>query len=81
MGQPIYVNKMNALANSDETTPSVAVKLLVDQHGLWAVFTAVMATLLPKRREVVRLDDLTPHLRRDMGLPPIEQSRKYWELR
>lgn len=81
MGQPIYVNKMNALANSDETTPSVAVKLLVDQHGLWAVFTAVMATLLPKRREVVRLDDLTPHLRRDMGLPPIEQPRKYWELR
>ena len=71
---------MNALLNSDETTPSVAMKLLVDQHGAWAVLRALAAVMMPKRREVVRLDDLTPHLRRDMGLPPVEQPRKYWEL-
>jgi hypothetical protein len=72
---------MNALLNSEETTPSVAMKLLVDQHGAWAVLRALAAVLMPKRREVVRLDDLTPHLRRDMGLPPIDSPRKYWELR
>ena len=72
---------MNALANTDKTTPSVAVTMLVDQHGLWAVLVALVATMLRPRREAVQLDDLTPHLRRDMGLPPIEQPRKYWELR
>ena len=28
-----------------------------------------------------RLDDLSPYLRRDVGLPPVEEPRKYWELR
>ena len=72
---------MNALFNNEETTPSVAMKLLVDQHGVWAVLRALAAALMPKRREVVRLDTLTPHMRRDMGLPPIDSPRKYWELR
>ena len=72
---------MNALAKNDETTPSVAVRLLVDQHGVWAVLRALAAALLPPAREVVRLGDLSPHMRRDMGLPPIEGPRKYWELR
>ena len=71
---------MNALAKNDETTPTVALKHLVDQHGVLAVLRGLAAVLMPKRREVVRLDDLTPHLRRDMGLPPIDSPRKYWEL-
>lgn len=72
---------MNALANNDETTPSMAVKLLVDQHGAWTVLRAYVTLLLVPKREVVRLDDLSPHMRRDMGLPPIDSPRKYWELR
>ena len=80
-GQPIYVNKMNALVNSEDMTPSVAMKLLVDRHGVWAVLRAFVALLLRPEREAVRLDDLTPHMRRDMGLPPLEQPAKYWELR
>ena len=75
------MNKMNALANSNETTPFVGVQLLVDQHGIWAVLRAVVGLLLKPSREVVRLDDLAPHMRRDMGLPPIDSPRKYWELR
>ena len=51
---------MNALVNTDETTPSVAMKLLVEKHGSWAVLRALAATLLPKRRVAVRLDDLKP---------------------
>ena len=72
---------MNALANSNETTPSVAVKLLVDQHGVWAVLRAFVVLVVRHEREVVVLDHLSPHMRRDMGLPPIEQPTKYWELR
>ena len=72
---------MNAIVNSDETAPSVALRLLVDQHGVWAILRALAAALLTPPREVVRLEDLSPHMRRDMGLPPIESGRKYWELR
>jgi hypothetical protein len=72
---------MNALAKSDKTTPSVAMKLLVDQHGAWAVLRALVGALVPTRAEVIRLDDLDAHMRRDMGLPPIEGPRRYWELR
>jgi hypothetical protein len=71
---------MNALINSDETAPSVAMKLLVDQHGLWAVLRALVAVLMPMRRETVQLDYLSPHMRRDMGLPPVDSPKKYWEL-
>ena len=74
-------DQMNAIVNNDETAPSVALRLLVDQHGVWAVLRALAAALLPPAREVVRLDDLSPHMRRDMGLPPVEVPRKYWELR
>lgn len=72
---------MNALANNDKTTPSVALKLLVDQHGVWAVLRALAAVLMPMRRETVQLDYLSPHMRTDMGLPPVDSPRKYWELR
>ena len=77
---------MNALAKNDDMAPSVAMRLLMDQHGVWAVLRGLMAALIrPRRvlpaRKTVRLDDLSPHMRRDMGLPPIEGPRKYWELR
>jgi hypothetical protein len=71
---------MNALTTSDKTTPSVAMKLLVDQHGIWAVLRALVAALAPARAEVIRLNDLDDHMRRDMGLPPVEGPRRYWEL-
>jgi hypothetical protein len=72
---------MNAIVNNNDTTPSVALKLLVEQHGAWKVLRALAAVLLPERRVALRLDDLTPYMRRDLGLPPVEAPRKYWELR
>ena len=74
-------DQMNALVNEDNPTPAVALTLLVEQHGVWAVVRALIATVLRPQPEVIRLDDLSPHMRRDMGLPPIEGPRKYWELR
>ena len=74
-------DQMNALVNENTPTPTVALTLLVEQHGVWAVVRGLISVLMPARREVVQLDHLTPHMRRDMGLPPIEGPRKYWELR
>ena len=74
-------DQMNAILNNEDTPPSVAVRRLVDQHGVWPVMRALAAVLLPKRGEVIHLDSLSPHLRRDMGLPPQEMGPKYWELR
>ena len=74
---------MNALLNSDETTPFVAMESLVAKHGAWTVLMAFVA-LLVRRTDAEkqgRLDDLSPYLRRDVGLPPVEEPRKYWELR
>ena len=73
-------DQMNALLNIDETKPSVAMKLLVDQHGAWAIFRAFAIALMPKRRESVRLDTLSPHMRRDVGLLPVDSARRYREL-
>ena len=72
---------MNALVNNDETKPSVAIKLLVEQHGAWRVLRAFLALFLAPEQKAARLGDLSPHMRRDMGLPPLEQPAKYWELR
>jgi hypothetical protein len=72
---------MNALVNKDETTPSVAMELLVARHGAWVVLVAFVALLMRPKREEVRLDDLSPYLRRDMGLPSVEGPKRYWELR
>jgi hypothetical protein len=82
-GPLMYVTKMNALLNSDETTPSVAMELLVARHGVWKVAIALLALLARKRRREapVRIDDLTAHMLQDIGLPPMPETRKHWELR
>ena len=72
---------MNALVNNDEITPSMAMRELVDQHGVWAVLRALLVALVRPAPEVIRLEDLSSHMRRDMGLPTNERPRKYWELR
>lgn len=72
---------MNAIVKNNEITPTVALQLLVAEHGVWTVLRAFLAVFLAPKRETVRLDSLSPHMRRDMGLPPLEGPRKYWELR
>ena len=74
-------DQMNALVTIDEATPLVAMKVLVEQHGAWTVLRALAAVLMPKRRKVVPLEHLSAHMRRDIGLPPLEEHRQYRELR
>jgi hypothetical protein len=74
---------MNAILNSDETTPLVAMESLVAKHGVWTVLVAFAALLVRRKgkEDHVQLDHLSPYLRRDLGLPPVEHVRQYWELR
>ena len=74
---------MNALLNSDEMTPGLAVQGLVARHGVMKVAMALLAVMASKRRKVVRLDvgELSPHMLRDLGLQPPPEVRQYWELR
>ena len=46
-----------------------AVDQLIDRHGLGRVVLAVMTALVQKRRDEVNyVDQLSDHLRRDIGL-------------
>ncbi len=74
---------MNALINSDDTTPFFAMESLVAKHGAWTILKTFLALLVRRKgkEKQGRLDDLSPYLRRDVGLPPIEGPLKYWHLR
>lgn len=62
--------------------PRPAIDSLIAQHGAWAVLRSVLLALARPRPPVSRdLGQLNPHLRRDIGLPPVERAPQYWELR
>jgi hypothetical protein len=65
---------MNTILN-DHTSPlNHAVERLVSEHGIRAVLAALMLRLIRRRpqAEVPMIGRLTDHLRRDIGLPPVD---------
>lgn len=62
---------MNAVMNFEDRLPADAVKALVDRHGLWQVLRAVSKAALARRVKLRQAADLSDHLRRDIGLPPV----------
>lgn len=62
-----------------------AIHRLIARHGATAVlWAAIRAALLPRRRRPRPPDlrHLSPHLRRDLGLPPhAAHVPRYYELR
>ncbi len=62
-----------------------ALHRLIDRHGATAVlWTLLRALLMPRRRRPRPPDPyhLSPHMRRDIGLPPAERHvTRYYELR
>lgn len=62
-----------------------AIHRLIDRHGATAVLWAwVRALLMPRRRRPRPPDPchLSPHMRRDIGLPPADpQVLRYHDLR
>jgi hypothetical protein len=64
---------MTTIFQSDRTMLHVTLDDIIDRHGLWPVLRAM--TLRPFRRDrpVLRLG-LNAHLRRDIGLPPLDDE-------
>lgn len=56
---------------------------LIARHGrlkvLWALLSATRRPAVNRR--IVSDDDLSEHLRRDIGLRPQSSTPKYWEVR
>ncbi|MBK4214746.1 hypothetical protein JJJ17_02280 [Paracoccus caeni] len=65
--------------------PRIGMQRLLDRHGTMPVLLALIRALLLPRRRRPRPPDpyhLSPHMRRDIGLPPIEPYvPKYFDLR
>lgn len=66
---------MNAVLHDDKHPVSAAVERLVSEHGARAVLAAVAMRLLrpvPRRPATLQVAGLNDHLRRDIGLPPLD---------
>lgn len=73
---------MNMHLYAPEThPPSVTIRALMDQHGILRTLAAVLAALLRPKARSIYAYDLSGHLLRDIGLPPVPEVRSYWELR
>lgn len=56
--------------------PQRTIATLIDRHGRWAVLVAAMRAIAGHRRaqRQRRLDSVSDHVRRDIGLRPLPQS-------
>ena len=63
----------------DEASPRplTGLQKMIEQHGVLAVGTAFLRAALAQRKHPpdMRMQDLSPHLRRDLGLPPFGEGR------
>lgn len=57
-----------------EVSPHTTLDRLVDSHGGWATIRALMAVLLARRRIRAAASELNNHLRRDVGLPEVDEA-------
>ena len=60
------------------TRPLPGLQRMIEQHGVLAVGAAFLHAALARRKHPpdLVLRDLTPHLRRDLGLPPFGEGRQ-----
>jgi hypothetical protein len=74
------VSIMNTQSSAEPLRPVEALNALIAHHGLGRVMLALPAALVQRRRDRLTLNHaLSPHLMRDIGMPP-DRSR-YWEMR
>lgn len=55
--------------DSGDLPAEIALTRLIERHGTGAVLCAMLRLLTRRRRRRLRSDDLSDHLRRDIGLP------------
>ncbi len=73
---------MNAELRSDLPGPAMAIRALVADYGAIRVVLALIRHLAVQRvlERRIRETELSDHIRRDIGLDPRTQGRRYWEL-
>lgn len=72
------------IANAPAQAISLRPKMenLLARHGTMPVIWALIHALLPPRRRRARPPDLSvlsPHLRRDIGMPDPPRAPRYWD--
>ena len=74
---------MNMQLHAEETLPSVTIEMLIARHGVWRILRAVAAALVRRERKARRLmsNEMSEHLRRDVGLWPVPKSPRHWDVR
>lgn len=70
------------LLAEDRQSPSVVLSRLVDEHGVLNILGALLKALLRRDRRAGPpfVEDLSGHLRRDIGLLPRAESARHWDL-
>ena len=72
---------MTAHLSAETLRPVEAIDALIARHGMMRILLALPLAMLKRRRERVMLtQDLSPHLRRDIGLGGDVRHGKSWEL-
>jgi hypothetical protein len=72
---PVTIMTLNL--HSDRTALRVTLDDIVDAPGLWPVLRALVARRFRRNRPLPPLG-LNAHLRRDIGLPPLEDVGPTW---
>jgi len=67
----------------ENTSTVAAIDALIARHGSLRVALAFVVALLRggTRKPRVKVETLSEHLRRDIGLAPSERGRTWWEIR
>lgn len=73
MARQARVNIMNAIRTNDRPNLHAAVRDLVDRHGARAILLAVLGRIVSRPGRTRSVDELSDHLRRDIGLPPRQE--------
>lgn len=55
---------------------------VIEEFGAWRVLAAAVRSLLRRKPGRSRLEasELSSHLRRDVGLPPVHVQPRYWDI-
>lgn len=69
--------------HGEPAAPLLSIEAVIDRHGAWRVLRAAAAALLRGQPRPRRLDPqaLPNALRRDLGLPPVDDPPRHWTIR
>ncbi len=78
-----FVMQMNAVVTKSEPMPPDAVAELMVQYGKWAVLRAAVGLIFAGKPKEIKVlpAGMSDYLLRDIGVPPRERARNYWEIR